>query len=73
MFFSAQTRNATTRGTFTRGAVSCPKCRAEIPFFRVEAVADDFSLRCSKCGHRGHFRKAEITVQQFPDRRRKPR
>ncbi|EJW13510.1 hypothetical protein A33M_3494 [Rhodovulum sp. PH10] len=72
MFFRERSATA-ARSTFLRGIVRCPRCGGEIPFHKVEAVADEFSLGCGACGHRGFFRKSEIAVQQMPERRRRPR
>ncbi|RAI42773.1 hypothetical protein [Rhodoplanes roseus] len=74
MFFSSNTQTATNRkATWARGVVPCDKCRAQNAVYRVEAVADEFSVRCSQCGHRGFYRKSEIGIQQLPERRLKKR
>jgi hypothetical protein len=75
MFFgaNAQTTTATRKATYARGMVDCGKCQKTTPVYRVEAVSDEFSVRCSHCGNRGFFRKNDIGIQQLPERRAKKR
>lgn len=75
MFFSTNTQATTAprKATYARGVVACAKCREVTPVYRVEAVSDEFSVRCSRCGHRGFYRKSEIGIQQLPERRSKKR
>ncbi|NVO15208.1 MAG: hypothetical protein HXX10_14330 [Rhodoplanes sp.] len=75
MFFgtNAQSTTTTRKATYARGVVECSKCRRTTPVYRVEAVSDEFSVRCSQCGHRGFYRKNEMGIQQLPERRSKKR
>jgi hypothetical protein len=61
------------RGTYTRGTVHCPKCKTVIHVYKVTDVTDEFSLHCGGCGHRRFYSKREMGVEQFLDRRTKPR
>lgn len=61
------------KGTYERGVVACRKCLHPIHIFRINAIADEFSVPCNRCGHRGMFRNREIAVETLPERRRKPR
>lgn len=63
----------TRRGTFSRGVVACLKCTSAIHLHKVDAVGEEFSARCTKCGTRGFFEKRTMTVEQFIERRMKPR
>lgn len=63
----------TRRGTFSRGTVVCPKCTTAIHLHKVDAVGDEFSARCAKCGHRGFYDKHAMMIEQFIERRMKPR
>ncbi|MBI5110419.1 MAG: hypothetical protein HZA68_00415 [Rhodovulum sp.] len=74
MFFRTQSTTASaTRATYSRGTVHCGRCGTPNDLYRVEAVADEFSVRCGSCGHRGFYRKSELGVSQLPERRRRPR
>ena len=44
-----------------------------IHIFKVTDVTDEFSLHCGACGHRRFYLKREMEVEQFIDRRAKPR
>lgn len=72
MFGNASSR-LPRRGTYIRGTVRCPKCASAIHVFKVTDVTDEFSLHCGKCGHRRFYMKREMNVEQFLDRRAKPR
>jgi len=58
---------------YHRGTVTCRKCGTAIFVYRVTAVRDEFSVRCLRCGDRGVYLKREMTIQELPERRRKPR
>ena len=59
--------------TYQRGVVACRKCAAPIYIYRLKALPDEFSVTCAKCGNRGIYLKSEISFQELPERRRKPR
>ncbi len=61
------------RGTFSRGTVHCPKCSTAIHVFKVTDVTDEFSLTCRACGRRSFYSRRDMNVEQFFDRRAKPR
>jgi hypothetical protein len=61
------------RGTFSRGTVHCPKCAAAIHVFKVAELTDEFSLTCHPCGRRSFHARRDMNVEQFFDRRAKPR
>jgi len=43
------------------------------PRARLQALAEEFSLRCPRCGERGIYAKREIGIEDLPERRKKPR
>jgi DNA-directed RNA polymerase subunit RPC12/RpoP len=53
--------------------VTCRKCGAPIPVQKLTALADEVSLRCPKCSDRGFYEKRAIVLEEFPERRLKPR
>jgi len=61
------------RAIYLRGVVACQKCAAPIYVHKLKSLANEFSLLCSRCGHRGHYLKRNVTVEKLPERRRKPR
>jgi hypothetical protein len=63
----------TRRGTFSRGTVKCPACAAAVHLYKVEAVGEEFSTRCPGCGRRAFYRYADMAIEQFLERRAKPR
>jgi endogenous inhibitor of DNA gyrase (YacG/DUF329 family) len=63
----------TRRGTFTRGTVQCPSCRAAIFLRNPERVDEEFSARCPHCGKRSFHNRRDIKIEQLVDRRKKPR
>ena len=75
MFFKSGRAGAPPglKTTWARGVVECPRCRTANAVYKADAVADEFSVRCGRCGHRGFHRKHEMGVQQMPERRRKTR
>ena len=58
---------------YLRGSVACKKCGAPHNIHKVDAVATDFSTRCPACSQRNFYSKAELTIEQMPERRRAPR
>jgi hypothetical protein len=58
---------------YRRAVVACQKCAAPILVYKLNALPDEFSLRCSKCGARGYYLKRGITIEELPERRKKPR
>jgi DNA-directed RNA polymerase subunit RPC12/RpoP len=63
----------TRRGTFTRGTVLCPTCKAAIHLRHPERVDEEFSARCPGCGRRSFHHRRDMTIEQLVDRRKKPR
>jgi DNA-directed RNA polymerase subunit RPC12/RpoP len=61
------------KSIYRRGVVTCRKCAAPIHFYRLQALAEEFSLRCPRCGERGLYAKREIGIDELPERRKKPR
>jgi hypothetical protein len=61
------------KSVYRRGVVTCRKCAAPIHFYRLQMLAEEFSLRCAHCGERGFYAKREIGIEDLPERRRKPR
>lgn len=59
--------------TFQRGTVACQKCTSPIYVYKLKALADEFSVNCPKCHYRGIYPKRAVTIQEMPERRRKPR
>ena len=59
--------------TYQRGMIDCRKCAAPVYIYRLNALTDEFSVRCAKCGNRGMYLKRDIAVQELPERRKKPR
>ena len=58
---------------YQRGVVTCAKCAAPIYVHRLKALAEEFSVRCSRCGERGIYAKRDMGIEERPERRRKPR
>lgn len=58
---------------FQRGVVVCVKCSRPIAVNKHSAVADEFTLSCNKCHHRGFYSKRAIEIEALPERRKKPR
>jgi hypothetical protein len=58
---------------YQRGVVACQKCAAPIYVYKLNALPDEFSLRCNKCGARGFYLKRAIAIEELPERRKKPR
>lgn len=58
---------------YPRGEVACRKCAAPIYIYKLTALADEFSVHCSRCGNRGIYLKSAIAIKELPERRKKPR
>ncbi len=71
--FNLTRSRPTRRGTFSRGTVHCPKCSGAIHVFKIPEISDEFSLSCRACGARSLHAKRDMSVEQFIDRRSKPR
>ena len=70
----AATKSHNVRGTvYQRGLVHCAKCGSPIYLQRLQALADEFSVRCAHCGHRGIYSRRAVVIVELPERRRKPR
>jgi hypothetical protein len=63
----------TRRGTFSRGSVRCPTCTTSIHLYKVDKVDSEFSASCPRCGRRAFHDRRDMTIEQFIDRRSKPR
>lgn len=59
--------------TYQRGMIACRKCAAPIYIHKLQALPPEFSVQCSKCGDRGIYTKGAISMQELPERRKKPR
>jgi hypothetical protein len=63
----------TKKSMYLRGMVTCRKCASPIYVYRLNALPEEISVRCAKCGTRGIHNKREISMQEMPERRSKPR
>jgi ssDNA-binding Zn-finger/Zn-ribbon topoisomerase 1 len=63
----------TRRGTFSRGTVRCPNCKTAIHLFKAEQVGQEFSANCPRCGRRAFHERRDMAIEQFIERRAKPR
>lgn len=61
------------KSVYQRGLVACAKCAASIVIFKLNALAEEFSVRCRGCGHRAIYSKRLLCVEEAPERRRKSR
>ena len=68
--FAATTRS---RAVYPRGTIGCHKCGHAIHVYKVAGLADEFSLRCANCGTRHFYDKRVLTIEEMPERRRRPR
>ena len=69
----ANARNHKVGAVYQRGLVHCEKCGSAIYLQRLQALADEFSVRCTNCGHRGIYSRRAVVIVELPERRRKPR
>jgi predicted nucleic acid-binding Zn ribbon protein len=58
---------------YRRGVVACRKCATSIYVYRLSGLADEFSVRCPRCGTRSHYTRREVAIEELPERRKKPR
>jgi hypothetical protein len=61
------------RAVYNRGVISCEKCAAPIHIYRLNALGEEFSVQCGKCGYRGVYSKRALKIEDLPERRKKPR
>lgn len=61
------------KAVYHRGSIACSKCSAPIHIFKLNMLADEFSLHCKACGYRGMYSKHLMRIDELPERRRKPR
>ena len=69
----AASKERLRRAVYFRGTVACQACAKPIHIYKLTALAEEFSVRCPACGTRGFHAKRAVTVEQLPERRRKPR
>jgi hypothetical protein len=58
---------------YHRGVVACRKCGGAIHVYKLNALGDEFAVRCARCGERGFYSKREMAIEDLPERRKKPR
>jgi hypothetical protein len=61
------------KSTYERGVLTCRKCGSPIYVHKLNALADEISVRCNRCGDRGIYPKRALAIQSMPERRKKPR
>ena len=73
--FGHRQQSSTSRAkrTYQRGTILCRKCGNPIHIYKVAALPDEFSVLCRKCHDRGVYAKRAVTIEELPERRRKPR
>jgi Zn finger protein HypA/HybF involved in hydrogenase expression len=64
---------AQKRRVYQRAVIACRKCTTPIPLHKLNALPDEFSVRCPRCGDRGIYAKRAITIKDLPERRKNPR
>ena len=52
-----------------RGFVSCEKCSSLIAVHQPNNVSVEFSVPCTKCGHRGIYFKRMLMTENLVNRR----
>jgi DNA-directed RNA polymerase subunit RPC12/RpoP len=62
-----------TREVCRLGVVECTKCTSPVYVRKPDTIVDEFSVPCTKCGHRGLYLKRLLYTEELPERRRKPR
>jgi Zn finger protein HypA/HybF involved in hydrogenase expression len=67
------TLRAQKKRVYQRAIIACRKCAASIPLQKLNALPDEFSVRCPRCGDRGIYAKRAITIEDLPERRKKSR
>lgn len=71
--FPARTTEFRRRAVYPRGSIACHACGKAIHVYRLAALPDEFSLRCTACGARDFYSARVMTIEQLPERRRKAR
>ena len=61
------------KAVYRRGVVACRKCGTPIHFYKLATLAEEFSVRCARCGDRGLSARRQIGIEELPERRSKPR
>jgi len=61
------------KSVYQRGVIACGKCGAPIHIFKLNTLADEFSVHCHACGNRGIYSKRSMGIEDMLERRRKPR
>ena len=61
------------RSSYHRGVVLCRHCAAPMYVYRLKPLADEFSVRCPRCGKRAIYTKHAVNVERAHDRRRAAR
>jgi len=64
---------ARQKKVYRRGQVICRKCASPIYVYEFSTLPDEFSVRCPHCGDRDFYLKRAVTIQDLPERRKKPR
>ena len=59
--------------SYDRGVVSCVHCAAPMYVYRLKPLADEFSVRCPRCGKRAVYTKQAVGVESVRERRRTAR
>ena len=72
-FSTKRPRKTGSKSVYLRGAVTCRRCEAPLYVYKLDSLPEEFSVRCGKCGDRGFYAKRALSVQEMPERRRKPR
>jgi ribosomal protein L40E len=73
LFSQRQLITPRAKRTFQRGTIACRKCGAPIHVYKLAGLPDEFSVQCRKCHDRSLYDKRAVTIDELPDRRRKPR
>jgi len=58
---------------YHRGEFAYRKCGTPIYVYKLSTLAEEFFVRCPKCGDRGIYLKCRIAIQELPERSKKPR
>jgi Zn finger protein HypA/HybF involved in hydrogenase expression len=73
LFGHKQAGTSRAKRTFQRGTIQCRKCGNPIHVYKLAGLPDEFSVQCRKCHDRRVYAKREVTIDELPDRRQKPR
>ncbi len=58
---------------YARGTVACAKCGSAITLRQITALAEEFTLLCPRCHHRGFYDKRALAIEAMPERRKRAR